>query len=310
MTKPNLDNIKKRFMFKENKILLEKEVLKTINAKNPRTQFLMTSLVKNIHRFIAETAPTEEELEIAIDFLTRVGQNCDDQRQEFILLADVLGASMLVDLINHQFATGATESTVTGPFHAKALEMNNGDSIATGPEWETGEHTLLYGQVRNLAGEPIAGAKVDFWQTNEDGFYDSQDDNQPSINLRGIFTTDKEGKYLCLTVKPLGYSVPMDGPVGELLRVCERKANRPAHIHVMITAPGYRKLVTHIFVAGDEYIQKDATFGVKDSLIADFVKRADAAKARQYDIQNPFYEVEFDFILDEEPEKSKDQKGY
>jgi len=295
-----LSSIQDTIMYKENKALLEKEVLATINSKNPRTQFLITSLVKNLHQFIAEVEPTEEELDVAIDFLTRVGQKCDDQRQEFILLADVFGATMLVDLVNHQFATGATHSTVTGPFHAKAVEMENGDSIAKGPEWETGEHTLLLGQVRNLAGQPIVGAKVDFWQTNEDGFYDSQDDNQPEINLRGIFTSDKEGKYICRTVKPLGYSVPTDGPVGELLRVCERKANRPAHIHVMVTAPGYRKLITHIFVAGDKYIREDATFGVKDSLITEWVKKEDAVTAKQYGMQNPFYEVNFDFVLDYE----------
>lgn len=277
---------------------LESAVLKTINAENPRTQFLLTALVKNLHHFLRETKPTEEEMQVVIDFLTKVGQRCDGQRQEFILLSDVLGASMLVDAINHPVDTGATESTVTGPFHAPALHLENGDSLAKGPEWETGEHTLLHGQVRNLAGEPIVGAKVDFWQTNEDGLYDSQDDKQPTINLRGIFTTDEEGRYLCTTVKPLGYSVPTDGPVGELLRTCQRHAHRPAHIHVMVKALGYRTLVTHIFVAGDEYIDADATFGVKDSLIKEWVKKEDVAIAQQYNMQNPFYEVEFDFVLD------------
>lgn len=281
-----------------NEFRLEKTVLKTIQAKNSRTQFLMNTLVKNLHRFIREAAPTEEEFQIAIDFLTRVGQKCDAQRQEFILLSDVLGATMLVDELNHPVATGATETTITGPFHAKAIELENGDSIAKGPEWETGEHTLLQGQVRNLAGAPIIGAKIDFWQTNEAGLYDSQDEHQPAINLRGIFTSDNEGRYLCRTVKPLGYSVPTDGPVGELLRLCQRNARRPAHIHVMVKAPGYQTLVTHIFIAGDEFIDDDATFGVKDSLIAQWVEKDDTAKAKQYQMNNPFYEVNFDFILD------------
>lgn len=281
---------------------LTRDAIATITSDNPRTQTMLTALIQHLHDFIREVEPTEEEFDMAIDFLARTGKWTSETRSEYMLLSDVLGTSMLVDAINHRFATGATESTVTGPFLATAQEVPNGTLIATGTEWERGEKVLLRGRVLNVDGEPIVGAKINLWQTDDLGLYDSQDDAQPEVNLRGILLVDDNGDYWCKTVKPLGYQVPTDGPVGELLRAAQRHAERPAHIHCLVTAPGYRKLVTHVFVAGDKYLAEDATFGVKDSLIAEFNLCECEETATKYGLEFPFYDVEFDFVLDAQPE--------
>jgi catechol 1,2-dioxygenase len=273
-------------------------VLATINADQPRVQEVVTSLIKHIHAFIREIEPTEEEWFTTIDFLTRTGQKCDDKRQEFILLSDTMGITMLVDAINHRVGEGATETTVTGPFHAKAMPLENGANIARGPELEREAFTLVRGWVTDRTGQPIAGAKLDVWQSDDEGAYDVQDENQPEMNLRGIFTTTEQGEYWFRTVKPSSYPVPTDGPVGELLTATGRHPMRPAHIHYMITAPGYKRLTTHVFVEGDEYLDSDAVFGVKDSLVVPFVKNEDATEAAEYGFSGPFYEVKFDFVLE------------
>lgn len=277
---------------------MEDAVIGTVNAEHPRNQQVITSMIRHLHSFVREVEPTEEEFAKAIDWVTRVGQNCDDQRQEFVLFSDVMGLSMLVDLINHRFSTGATESTVLGPFHAEAPEIENGGLITRGDEWENGKQTYMRGRVLDVDGNPVAGAKVDFWQTDDSGLYDSQMDSCDEANMRGILTTDDEGRYWCRTVKPLGYSVPTDGPVGELMRACNREGHRPAHIHVMVSAPGYRTLVTHIFPSDDEALDSDATFGVKQSLVTDWRSVDDEATASKIGINNPFYYVEFDFVID------------
>ena len=274
------------------------DALATITAENPRVQRVITGMIQHLHDFIRDVEPTEEEFDLAIDFLARTGKWTTESRSEFMLLSDILGVSMLVDAINHRFATGATESTVTGPFLATAEEVPNGTLIATGTEWERGEKVLLRGRVLDVDGHPIPGAKINLWQTDDLGLYDSQDDEQPDVNLRGILLAEDDGNYWCKTVKPLGYQVPTDGPVGELLRACSRHAERPAHIHCLVTAPGYRRLVTHVFVAGDKYLAEDATFGVKDSLIADFNLCECEETAKKYGMDFPFYDVEFDFVLD------------
>jgi catechol 1,2-dioxygenase len=276
---------------------LTEAVLARLNTEDERIREILTKLVLHLHAFIRDLEPTEEEWFKAIDFLTRAGQMCDDKRQEFILLSDVLGVSMLVDAINHRNPEGTTETTVTGPFHAAASTMEMGANIARGPEQESGEPTVVRGYVLDPDGNPIEGALMDVWQANDIGYYDLQDINQPEVNLRGIFKTGKDGRYWFRTIKPTSYPVPVDGPVGELLRASGRHPMRPAHIHFMISAPGYERLITHIFVEGDDYLESDAVFGVKDSLVIDFVSNDSPEAANQYGFNAPFYEVDFDFGL-------------
>lgn len=272
-------------------------VLARLNCKDERTEAILTKLITHLHNFIRDVEPTEEEWLNAVDFLTRTGKTCTDKRQEFILLSDVLGVSMLVDSINHSNNNGATESTVTGPFHASAPLMEMGSMIAIGPEAERGEATLVRGKISDINGNPIPGAIIDVWQSDDIGYYDVQEMGQPEVNLRGIFKTNPDGKFWFKTIKPAAYPVPTDGPVGEVLRAAGRHAMRPAHIHFMITVPGYQKLITHLFVKGDEYLNSDAVFGVKDSLILEFKLNNSASAAKALGFQAPFYEVEYDFIL-------------
>jgi catechol 1,2-dioxygenase len=273
-------------------------VLRQIKTENPRLQQILTSLVKHLHAFVRDVELTEDEWFKAIDFLTRVGQMCDENRQEFILLSDTLGVSILVDSINHRKPQGATESTVFGPFHRDgAPVMEHGTNIARGSEAEKGEPVAVKGRVTDPYGHPVAGAILDIWQASPDGKYDVQDPNQPEMNLRGIFKTNAEGEYWFKTVKPAAYPIPDDGPVGEMLRAIGRHPMRPAHIHFMITAEGYEKLITHIFVEGDQFLDSDAVFGVKNSLITDFVLNNSPEEAASYGFKVPFYAVEFNFGL-------------
>jgi protocatechuate 3,4-dioxygenase beta subunit len=175
--------------------------------------------------------------------------------------------------------------------------MEHGANIAHGPEAQTGEPVVVRGRVTDPAGKPVAGAILDVWQASPDGKYDTQDPNQPEVNLRGIFTTGSDGEYWFRTVKPAAYPIPDDGPVGDLLRATGRHPMRPAHIHFMISADGYERLITHIFVEGDEYLDSDSVFGVKNSLVADFARNDSPDAAAGYGMQAPFYEVEFNFGL-------------
>jgi catechol 1,2-dioxygenase len=273
-------------------------VLQKLNASDPRIQQIVSSLIKQMHAFVREVELTEEEWFKGIQFLTRVGQMCDENRQEFILLSDTLGVSILVDAIAHRMPEGATESTVFGPFHCEgAVVLEHGTNIARGPEVEKGEPVVVRGRVTDPSGKPIQGALLDVWQASPDGKYDVQDPNQPQMNLRGKFLTDANGEYWFKTVKPSAYPIPDDGPVGDLLRATGRHPMRPAHIHFMITGDGYERLITHIFVEGDEYLDSDAVFGVKNSLVADFILNESTEAAARYDIKSPFYEVEFNFGL-------------
>lgn len=249
---------------------LTEAVLAQIQAHNPRLQQVVTSLIRHLHAFIREIEPSEDEWLLGIDFLTRTGQKCDERRQESMLLSDTLGVTSLVDTLAHRFGDRATASTVTGPFYRPAPDLENGAVIARGPEWDRGDWALVRGRVEDVAGRPIACARVEVWQADDAGKYDSQDRRQPPDNLRGTFHTDAEGRYWFKTVKPSSYPVPVDGPVGELLTAAGRHPMRPAHIHFRVTAPGYRRLITHVFVAGDPYLASDAVFGVKDSLVASF----------------------------------------
>jgi catechol 1,2-dioxygenase len=272
-------------------------VLAQVKAQNPRVQQVVSSLVRHLHAFIRDVEPTEEEWFVGIDFLTRTGQKCDDRRQEFILLSDILGVTSLVDAINQRFGDQATASTVTGPFYRPAPALENGAAIARGPEWERGDWTLVHGTVTDVGGRPVAGAQLEVWQADDAGRYDSQDPRQPQDNLRGTFTADAAGRYRFRTVKPCSYPVPVDGPVGELLTAMGRHPMRPAHIHFKVTAPGYRPLTTHVFVAGDPYLGSDAVFGVKGSLVAAFDRPASSDPTAN-GFPGPFYDVEFDLRLE------------
>jgi catechol 1,2-dioxygenase len=241
---------------------------------DPRLRELLSSLVRHLHAFVRDTEPTIAEWERAIDFLTATGQKCDRERQEFILLSDVLGISMLVETINNRAAAAATESTVLGPFHMVASPRRAlGDSIdlvGTGPQ------CVLEGRVVSADGTPLPGAELDVWQANDQGFYDvQQPDVQPPGNGRGLFTAGPDGAYWFRTIVPTYYPIPTDGPVGTLLEATKRHPYRPAHVHFIVTAPGHRPLTTHIFVAGSPYIESDAVFAVKKSLITEFTPAGD-----------------------------------
>lgn len=260
---------------------------------DPRLKQIMTSIVTHLHAVVREVEPTLEEWTAAIEFLTETGRITS--RQEFILLSDILGVSMLVDVINHRKPSGATESTVLGPFHlpgAPPKEM--GDTISLDGK---GKPTLVSGRVLDRDGAPIAGATLDVWQTSADGFYDMQDPDQPEMNLRGLFTTGADGRFFFRTVKPASYPIPTDGPVGKLLLAMGRHPMRPAHIHFIVGAPGFEPVTTHMFVAGDQYLDSDAVFGVRDSLIVDFVPTDDAGTASRLGLGNPYYAATHDFVL-------------
>jgi len=253
---------------------------------SPRLQQVMDSLVRHLHAFAKDVDLTQEEWDIAIDFLTRTGQMYSEERQEFILLSDVLGFSMLVDAINNRRPEGATENTVLGPFHvadAPVLEM--GASITRDGKGET---CLYEGRVQDLDGNPVSGARIDVWSDNADGFYDVQQPGaQPKGNNRAVFVTGPDGRYSFKGIKPVSYPIPDDGPVGKMLAALGRHPFRPAHMHFMIDAPGFEKIVTHLFVKGDPYLESDAVFGVKESLIVDFQPGDDDTDWR----------CDFDFVM-------------
>ena len=232
---------------------------------DPRLREILGSLTRHLHGFVRDVEPTQAEWESAIGFLTAVGAMCDDRRQEFILLSDVLGVSMLVDAINNRKPVGATESTVLGPFHVVTSPPRElGDDIADVSE---GERVLVRGRVLALDGAPIAGARVDVWHADAEGFYDVQKEDTPDQDLRGLFTTDAEGRFWFRTVLPSHYPIPDDGPVGDLLRRTSRHPYRPAHIHLIADAEGHRAVTTHLFVEGSPYLEDDTVFGVKQSLV-------------------------------------------
>ena len=270
----------------------EENSAQTVNARmgddiDPRLKTIMTALVKHLHAFVKEVELTEDEWNSAIAFLTKTGQICSTERQEYILLSDVLGVSMLVDAINNRRPDGATENTVFGPFHVKDAPVRQmGDSISLDGK---GEPCLFTGRVLDLDGNPVKGAKIDVWSDNADGFYDvQQPDSQPKWNNRGIFVTGSDGAYSFVGIKPVSYPIPDDGPVGKMLAALGRHPFRPAHTHFLVTAPGYQKLVTHTFVGDDPYLASDTVFGVKETLVAPFEPNPDDTTK---------WVSKFDFIL-------------
>jgi protocatechuate 3,4-dioxygenase beta subunit len=246
--------------------LTEQVLAAYADTPDRRLRELLRALIGHLHALAAETGLTPQEWLAALEFLTATGQKCDRERQEFILLSDVLGLSSLVDLVNA--AEDATESTVLGPFYvpgAPARAM--GDQIGRPQD---GDPALVRGRVADPAGAPLAGATLDVWQAAGNGLYDTQDPRQPRFNLRGVFTTGADGAYHFRTVRPVSYPVPTDGPVGDLLRAAGRHNWRAAHLHAIVSAPGCRPVTTHVFDAHNPYLDSDTVFGVKDSLVREF----------------------------------------
>jgi protocatechuate 3,4-dioxygenase beta subunit len=245
---------------------LTEDVIARMKNGEPRLREVMTLLIRHLHAFVREAALSHDEWRAGIDFLTLAGQMCSESRQEFILLSDILGVSMLVDAIANQAGHGITDSTVLGPFYAgPQRELSKGDTILL--REENGAPLVMKGRVANESGVPIVGAKVEVWQTAINQLYDVQDHDQPRGHLRATFRADERGEYEFKTVLPVSYPIPSDGPAGQLLQRLGRHPFRPAHVHFMISAPKYRTLVTHLFLAGDKYLESDAVFGVKPSLI-------------------------------------------
>lgn len=262
-----------------------------------RLKDVLVSLTRHLHGFVRDVAPSIDEWQAAIDFLTSTGQKCDDVRQEFVLFSDILGVSMLVENLNGQETPDATDATVLGPFHmVESPARQLGDNISVESE---GEACLVRGRVISTTGDPIPGAEIDVWQANSTGYYDVQQPGIQSIgNGRGLFRADDQGEFHFVSIVPSHYPIPTDGPVGGLLNATKRHPYRPAHIHFIVTAPGYAELTTHIFVAGSPYIESDAVFAVKRSLVRDFVLNHNEAAGARYGIRTPFREAAIDIVLD------------
>ncbi|WP_342738503.1 intradiol ring-cleavage dioxygenase [Bradyrhizobium sp. B117] len=273
------------------------------SATDARVRQISEALVRHLHAFVREVRPTQKEWEYGIDFLTRTGHMCDDKRQEFILLSDTLGVSMLIDAINHSSMHGATESTVLGPFFVQdALEIELGKDISNGIE---GDPLFVTGSVSTVDGLPLSGAWVDVWHSDEDGNYDVQQLSEiGGLAMRARFRTDASGRFSFWSIKPAAYPIPHDGPVGEMLKAQGRHPWRPAHVHFMISAPGFEQLVTHIFVAGDQYLDSDVVFGVKDDLVREFVLRNPGEEADGRATNRKYYYLNYNFGLKRAGESS------
>ncbi len=276
---------------------LTAEVLRSFSATpDQRLRDILSSLTTHLHAFVRETAPSIGEWEQAIEFLTATGKTCTEVRQEFILLSDVLGVSMLVETINDAETPDATDSTVLGPFHmVESPKRKIGDDIS--PD-SPGPRCVVSGRILSTDGTPIPGASIDIWQANAEGFYDVQ---QPGIqaigNGRALITSAPDGTFDFRSVVPQYYPIPTDGPVGALLEATDRHPYRPAHIHFLVKAPGYTELTTHIFIGGSNYIDSDAVFAVKESLVKDFETNDDPAAAERFGVENPFVHGHFDIVL-------------
>jgi protocatechuate 3,4-dioxygenase beta subunit len=289
---------------------LTSEVVARLQATpDPRLREIMSALIRHLHGLITEVQLTHQEWQSAINFLTATGQMCSDRRQEFILLSDTLGVSMLVDLLAGPAAEGtagfATESTVLGPFYLPGSpERAYGASIAERP---SGEPAWVTGRVTDVDGEPIGGATLDVWQNSDDMLYTVQDPDAPAGNLRGLFRTRPDGSYAFLGVRPTAYPIPDDGPVGRLLASTGRHPWRPAHLHVIVGAPGYRPVATHIFDSESKYLDSDAVFAVKASLVREF-ERHEPGSAAPAGVPpgQPWYSLSHDFLLSPEPSARAD----
>jgi hydroxyquinol 1,2-dioxygenase len=285
--------------------LAQAVIARMADCRNPRFKELMSSLVTHLHAFAREVQLTPDEWMTAIQFLTATGQKCDDKRQEFILLSDTLGLSMQVVGIaqakaiaanpNAATATPATEATVQGPFFCEGAPQ-----LPMGADLKgdlTGAPTLYSGRVTNLAGQPVAGCALDVWSSDTEGFYDVQMGENAPMQLRAQFLTGADGKYHFWSVKPAKYPVPVDGPVGKMLLTMGRHPFRPGHMHMMLRKDGFAPLVTHLFVSDSEYLDSDAVFGVRNSLIVDWLPRQPGTAPDGRAVTGPWFEAIYDFKL-------------
>lgn len=254
------------------------------STPDARLKEIMTSLVQHLHAFARDVKLTEDEWTKGVDFLTRVGHITSDVRQEFILLSDVLGLSMLTVSMNNDKPSGCTESTVFGPFHVEgAPHYDLGDDIANGAK---GTPCFVSGTVKSVDGKSVPGATLDVWQSDDDGKYDVQYAGLDQAQGRGVVTADAEGKFNFQSIVAVPYPIPHDGPVGQLLEATGRHPWRPAHLHFMIQAPGYETLITHIFRNDSDYLDSDSVFGVRQTLVTEWVEQTDGT-----------FKLEFDFVL-------------
>jgi hydroxyquinol 1,2-dioxygenase len=260
-----------------------------------RLRTVLQSLVRHLHAFAVEVGLTEDEWREGIGALTATGQITDERRQEFILWSDALGMSMLVDALANPLPAGATESTVLGPFYVPdSPPRGYGESIAEG---QAGTPAWVHGRVLDVDGRPIAGAELDVWQNGENRLYAVQDPEAPEHHLRGRFQARDDGRYAFLAVRPVPYTIPHDGPVGRMLAATGRHPWRPAHIHMIVRASGYRTLTTHVFDSASEYLDSDAVFAVKPSLVREFVRRSPDDPDRPAGADGEWYSVENDLVL-------------
>jgi hydroxyquinol 1,2-dioxygenase len=264
-------------------------------ARDPRTAEVLTALVRHLHDFAREVRLTEAEWMAAIQWLTRTGQISDEKREEFILTSDVLGLSMLVVQMNHRLDPAATPATVLGPFHIEGSpELDFGADMSEGLP---GTPLYLSGTVRDLDGAPVAGAVLDVWQADTEGAYESQVADVDEARLRAKYTTREDGSYCVRTIAPKGYTIPMDGPVGDLISRTEISHFRPAHIHFLINVPGFEPLITHLFEEGAEYLDSDVVFGTKQELVVAFEPREPGATPDGGKSERPWSEARYDFVL-------------
>jgi hydroxyquinol 1,2-dioxygenase len=275
---------------------LTKEVLERFEgSQSARFREVMQSLVRHLHAFARDVELTEEEWFAAMDFLTRCGHITDDKRQEFILLSDVMGLSMQVVGLNNRKPEEATEATVFGPFFVEdSPKFSLGDDISNGAP---GEPCYFSGRILSTDGTPVPNAHIEVWQSDEDGFYDVQYDDLDEMRGRGQMNADGEGRYRFWSVKPVAYPIPYDGPVGDMLKAANRSPMRPAHEHFMISADGYETLITHVFDREDEYLETDAVFGVKESLITTFERHEPGEAPDGRTMERPFHTITYDFVM-------------
>src|SRR5262245_1860660 len=268
-------------------------------CEDDRLREVLQSLARHLHGFATEVGLTREEWELAIRVLSETGHITDDRRQEFVLWSDALGLSMLVDALENPLPDGATESTVLGPFYVPGAPVRSyGESMAGRP---AGEPAWVHGRVLDLDGAPIADAELDVWQNGDDRLYAVQDPEAPESHLRGRFLTRDDGSYAFLAVRPVPYTVPDDGPVGRMLAAAGRHPWRPAHIHLIVRAAGYRTVATHVFDAASEWIDSDAVFAVKPSLLREFVRHDAGEPGSPPGVDGPWWSVENDLVLVAEP---------
>lgn len=264
-------------------------------SPDPRFKQVLTSLVTHLHDFIREVKLTEKEWIEAIQFLTDVGKTCTEKRQEFILLSDTLGVSILTISLNHPPERGSAESTVLGPYYWEgAPERPLGSNLAEGVK---GDPTFYSGRVLDVEGRPIAGALLDIWSGDGEGNYDMQIPGETEMRARGKIHTDAEGRYLFRSIRPNYYPVPTDGPVGRMLRAMGRHPYRPGHIHMVVSAAGYEPVTTHLFVADSPYLDSDAVFGTKDSLVVKFERCSPGRAPTGEQMAVPYYTAQYDFRL-------------